>query len=136
MISDKRVVNMDIAGFTFPLCMTVQAQEEFTNQFGSYDGWREALTADGSEMAAVNATVDLMYIMMQGGRSRVSLLARMAGEEANLPADLSKEDLRSLIALPELNDIQMLLLKAFTAGTETTVEVAPDSSKNAEATQL
>lgn len=130
MTPDNRVVYMPIAGHQFPLCLTVHAQEMFHQQFGSYDGWLQALQS-GGDMAAIDATAELIYILMQGGRSRIRVLAKLAGEEPVLPADLTKEEVRELLAVPELNGIQSILLQAFSAGNSTTVEVEEDQSKNA-----
>lgn len=136
MTPDKRVVYVSILDTMHPLCMTIHAQDMFVEQFGSYSGWVEALNSDADDMAAINATIDLLYIMMQGGRARVKALAWLSGEESVLPPEMSKEILRDVISLAELGDIQPALLRCFTAGSETTVEVENTKPKNAETTQL
>lgn len=136
MHPDNRVVYTDLFGKKYPLCMTVHAQDLFKKKFGSYSGWAEGLQNQEDETAAVNATVDLLDIMLQGGRARVKALAWIAGEEPELPPELDLEFLRQALSLSELGDIQAKLFETFTAGNKQTVEVAEDRSKNAETTQV
>lgn len=136
MHPDSRVVNIELFGKEYPLCMTVHAQSLFNERFGSYRGWAEELSAEEDESSAVTATVELLDIMLQGGRARVKALAWIAGEEPVLPPELNKEFLLEALSLSEIGELQPALLRTFTAGAKQTVEVQEDRSKNAETTQV
>lgn len=131
-MEDKRTTYIDLYGKRYPLCFTVSAQERVSQTFGGMDKMAERMADDS---AALDATVTLIQILMCGGRDRVKALAWMAGEEADTPEVPELPVLKNLILLTDLKEYQNQAFLAIGVSTEKTVEVAPETGKNADATQ-
>lgn len=130
-MTDDRIVYADLFGQQHPLCLTVSADALIVEEFGSLQEMWAGLHGEHSA-DVVDTYVELSAILMECGRDRVTALAKLRGEEAQLPPVFDLRANWGVLTKPELNALADTALHAVSAGLKRTVEVAP--SKKSEAT--
>ena len=131
MMTDNRIVYAELMGQQHPMCLTVSADALIAEEFGSIQEMWAGLKGEHAA-DVVDTYVELSAILMEGGRDRISVLAKLQGEDAQLPPvfDIRKD--WGILTKPELRALADTALRAVWAGLKRTVEVAP--SKKSEAT--
>lgn len=132
MMTDSRVVYAELLGQQHPMCLTVSADAMITAEYGSMQQLWESLRSE-HEADAVDAYVELAAILLEGGRDRVSALAKLQGEAPALPPAFDLRENWGVLTAPELSELTGAAVRAFFAGRSRTVEAVP--SKKQKATQ-
>lgn len=132
-MDQDRMQYVDILGKQYPLCFTISAQEQVNKEFGGLSKMFDAIKGDAD--AAPSAVTDLLHILMVGGAARVKALAWMEGETPDLPKLPPREVLKELVTMGDVAALKENVFFAIRRSMERTVEVAPESPKNAETTQ-
>ncbi len=131
-MTDERLTTLNFFGREYPLCLTVLAQQQVQDEWGSLDALSELLTQTGAE--AMTGWCQLLRILMEGGAARVKALAWMAGQESDeLPPIPEIETLTKIIGWADIAAFGPVIMAAIGGSTQQTVEAAPE--KNAETTQ-
>lgn len=132
MTEDKRTTYIDIYGKQYPMCLTVSANERINQTFGGLSKMGEIMEEDGEN--AVGTMVDLIHILLCGGRDRVKALAWLDGETVDTPEVPESAILKDMISLRELGEFKYKAYEAMGVSTERMVEVEQETGKNAETT--
>lgn len=132
MMSDNRIVYAELFGQQHPMCLTVAADAQITAEFGSMQEMWANLRSE-HEADAVDAYVEFSAILLEGGRDRVTALAKLQGEAPNLPPVFDLREDWGILTQPEMSALTGAAVRSFFAGRSRTVEAVP--SKKSEATQ-
>lgn len=122
-------VTVEIAGATYPLCMTVAAMEQICEKFGSLPNLLEAVRAEDPAKALENTTFALGVLIQEGEENRL-MVAACYGENVQPRRKVpGPEQLRHLLLPGQVVQYQLPVLEAVNASMQREVEVAP--AKNA-----
>ena len=133
MMDDKRLTHIDFFGGEYPLCLTVLAQEKIAEDYGSTTKLLEALDDEENSLDGLKHWINLLHYLMEGGVARVKALAFIAGEEANVPAVPTVDQLKEIIGWSDVRAYTTAIFAAIGVSTAQTVEAEP--KKNVETTQ-
>lgn len=131
-MKDERLTTLNFFGREYPLCLTVLAQQQVQDEWGSLDALSELLTHTDAD--AMTGWCHLLRILMEGGAARVKALAWMAGQEPEeLPPIPEMDTLTKIMGWADIAAFGPVIMAAIGGSTQQTVEAAPE--KNAETTQ-
>lgn len=133
MIEDKRTTYIEFYGKSYPLCLTIAAQEKAKDEFGGISKMLKEMRSSGDNTVIV--TANLIHILMCGGRDRTKALAWMASEQADVPEVPDREMLKNLLTIKDVSEYQQAIFETIHASAAPTVETAPEKQKNADTTQ-
>ena len=132
MMTDNRIVYAELFGQQHPMCLTVAADAQITAEYGSMQQLWANLRSE-HEADVVDAYVEFSAILLEGGRDRVTALAKLQGEAPNLPPVFDLREDWGILTQPEMSALTGAAVRAFFAGRSRTVEAVPP--KKHEATQ-
>jgi len=132
MMDDKRTTYVDLYGKQYPMCLTVSANERVNQAFGGLTKLGEVMEKAGEN--AAGTMVELIHILLCGGRDRVKALAWMSGETVDTPEVPDASILKDMISMQEMLELKDKAYESMGISAERTVEVAPETGKNAETT--
>lgn len=126
---NDRITTIDIMGHECPLCLTVGATKVFRNVFGigikNIDQLME-LAEDGENVDCVLGNMlQILHILLNGGRDAVQCRARMAGEEVPAIPVFSTDDLLSIYTFADIGDLTQKIMGAISASYRKDVESKP-----------
>lgn len=132
---NDRITTIDIMGHECPMCLTVGATKVFRKVFGigikSMDQLLK-ITDDGENVDVVMENLlQILQILLNGGRDAVQCRARMAGEEVPEIHVFSTDDLLSIYTFADIGDLTKKVTGAISAASRVEVESKP--VKNADA---
>lgn len=131
-MKDERLTTLNFFGREYPLCLTVLAQQQVQDEWGSLDALSELLAQTGAE--AMTGWCQLLRILMEGGAARVNALAWMEGQIAEeLPLIPDLDTLKQIMGWADIAAFGPVIMAAIGGSAQQTVEAAPE--KNAETTQ-
>lgn len=131
-MNDDRLITLNFFGREYPLCLTVLAQQQVEEEWGSLDDLSELLTQTGAE--AMTGWCQLLRILMEGGAARVKTLAWMECKTADNLFPIPETDtLTQIVGWADIAAFGPVIMTAIGGSTQQTVEAAPE--KNAETTQ-
>lgn len=123
----NRITEIEIAGKRYPLNFSVKAAREFSERYGGLENIDKAF-----EDKSVNEMLDevtwMLFLLIEQGAAYKKIVD---GEVIDI---LTIEELEIVVGVPDLENLQVSLLGAMSAGMSREVEVEPDQ-KNAETTQ-
>lgn len=132
MMTDNRIVYAELFGQQHPMCLTVAADAQITAEYGSMQQLWANLRSE-HEADVVDTYVEFSAILLEGGRDRVTALAKLQGEAPNLPPVFDLREDWGILTQPEMSALTGAAVRAFVAGRSRTVEAVPP--KKHEATQ-
>lgn len=132
-MEDKRLVYIDFFGVNFPLCLTVMAQDKIAEDYGSTIKLLDALDDEENSLDGLKHWINLIHYLMEGGVARVKALAFLRGEEADVPAVPTVDQLKAIIGWSDVRAYTTAIFGAIGVSTATTVEAEPE--KNVATTQ-
>lgn len=131
MMGDNRVTYLKLCGVEYPLCFSVSAKQKIDERWGSLEAMSNRLKDSGEK--TIDMMAELASILMQSGAARMRVLAKISGQEANLPPALDHDELCEVLSLGELSEASAALMQAINIGSKPTVEA--ESAKNPVTTQ-
>lgn len=124
---NDRIAYLDVMGHACPLCMNVWAQTAFNVKFGV--GIENAPGLLDSEKNSVTDIfkncIELLAILLDGGRRTVQMRARLAGEEQPDIPTLTADDLSCIYTPADMQELMRTALEALSASLGQQVEVRP-----------
>lgn len=126
---NDRITYINIMGREYPMCMTVGATKVFRNVFNigikNIDQLME-LAEDGENVDYVLGNMlQILRILLNGGRDAVQCRARMAGEEVPEIPVFSTDDLLNIYTLADIGDLTQKIMTAISASYQKDVESKP-----------
>ena len=131
-MTDKRTSYIDLYGKEYPLCLTVQAQEQICTDHGSVMALLEKV--QDSAVDALPYWVYLLHCLMEGGAARVKALAFISGEPYAKQEVPELETLNQIVGWADIRELMPSIYKAIGLSTSQTVETE-ETEKNAETAQ-
>lgn len=124
---NDRVTYLDIMGYSCPLCMNVWAQTAFNLKFGvGIEAATELLDSEKHSMAEIfRNCIEILAILLDGGRRTVRMRARLAGEELPDIPEISADDLSCIYTPADMEGLMRTVYAALSASFGQTVEVRP-----------
>lgn len=126
---NDRITYINIMGREYPMCLTVGATKVFRNVFNigikNIDQLME-LAEDGENVDYVlDNMLQILRILLNGGRDAVQCRARMAGEKVpEIPA-FSTDDLLNIYTLADIGDLTQKIMTAISASCRQEIESKP-----------
>lgn len=124
---NDRITYLDVMGHSCPLCMNVWAQTAFNVKFGvGIENATELLDSEKHSLADIfHNCIEILAILLDGGRRTVQMRARLAGEEQpEIPA-LNADDLSCIYTPADMEDLMSTVYAALSASFGQAVEVRP-----------
>lgn len=126
---NDRITYIEIMGREYPMCMTVGATKVFRNVFNigikNIDQLME-LAEDGENVDYVLGNMlQILRILLNGGRDAVQCRARMAGEEVPEIPTFSTDDLLNIYTLADIGDLTQKIMTAISASYRKEIESKP-----------
>ena len=126
---NDRITYIEIMGREYPMCLTVGATKVFRNVFNigikNIDQLME-LAEDGENVDYVLGNMlQILRILLNGGRDAVQCRARMAGEEVPEIPVFSTDDLLNIYTLADIGDLTQKIMTAISAAYQKDVESKP-----------
>ena len=136
------MVEVQILGKSYPLCLTVAALDEINSRCGGLSGLGEFLDGKNEtsgessdismEAAAVN-TAWLLGIMIREGENNRFLMARLTGESTEKRPVPTPEDLAGLLTIRSAMKLRVALFQAVDESMNKEIEALyPKNVKDAE----
>ena len=126
---NDRITYIEIMGREYPMCLTVGATKVFRNVFGigikNIDQLME-LAEDGENVDMVLGNMlQILQILLNGGRNAVQCRARMAGEEVpEIPA-FTADDLMNIYTLADIGELSKKIMAAISDSYRQEIEAEP-----------
>ena len=129
---NDRITYLDVMGHSCPLCMNVWAQTAFNVKFSvGIEDATELLDSEKHSMAEIFCNcINILAILLDGGRRTVRMRARLAGEELPDIPEISADDLSCIYTPADMEGLMRTVYAALSASFGQAVEVRP--VKNAE----
>lgn len=126
---NDRITYINIMGREYPMCLTVGATKVFRNVFNigikNIDQLME-LAEDGENVDYVLGNMlQILRILLNGGRDAVRCRARMAGEEVPEIPTFSTDDLLNIYTLADIGDLTQKIMIAISASYRQEIESKP-----------
>lgn len=127
-------VTVDVAGKTYPLCMTVAAMDRICQQCGGLDNLGQYLAGGGDAAKAMANTVLALGVLIQEGEEHRLMLAECYGGDSQPRRKVpGPEQLQHLFTPAAVQAYQMAVMEAVNASMHQEVEAEPQ--KNAESAE-
>ena len=132
------MVEVDIRGKKFPLCLTVAALDKINEKcggmknIGAFLGGKGADGQASSSLAMVNTTWMLALLLKEGEENRV-VLSRLAGEDVQRQDVPDQETLSHLLTVASANKYRVAVIQAVNESMVQEIEALyPKNVKDAE----
>lgn len=132
-MDDKYTTYIEFYSKRFPLCLTVAAQERANSEFGGIGKMLKDMQSAGDQV--LTGTVELVHLLMCGGRDRAKALAWMSGEKVDVPEIPDRDQLKAIMTMQDVAECQKKIFEAIRLSSGRTVEVEPVKEKNVNTTQ-
>lgn len=124
------MVEVEIRGKKFPLCLTVAALDKVNEKCGSLKGFLEFLQGEGDMNTVVQNTAWAMALLMAEGEENRRLCAQLDGEKTEHRQVPGEADLLHLLTPGDVRRCRVAVLTAVNESMRQDIEAEP--SKNAE----
>lgn len=124
---NDRITYLDVMGHSCPLCMNVWAQTAFNVKFSvGIEDATELLDSEKHSMAEIfRNCIEILAILLDGGRRTVRMRARLAGEELPDIPEISADDLSCIYTPADMEGLMRTVYAALSASFGQAVEVRP-----------
>lgn len=124
---NDRITYLDVMGHSYPLCMNVWAQTAFNVKFSvGIEDATKLLDSEKHSMAEIfRNCIEILAILLDGGRRTVRMRARLAGEELPDIPEISADDLSCIYTPADMEGLMRTVYAALSASFGQTVEVRP-----------
>lgn len=124
---NDRITYLDVMGHSCPLCMNVWAQTAFNVKFNvGIEDATELLDSEKHSMAEIfRNCIEILAILLDGGRRTVRMRARLAGEELPDIPEISADDLSCIYTPADMEGLMRTVYAALSASFGQAVEVRP-----------
>lgn len=124
---NDRITYLDVMGHSCPLCMNVWAQTAFNVKFSvGIEDVTELLDSEKHSMAEIfHNCIEILAILLDGGRRTVRIRARLAGEELPDIPEISADDLSCIYTPADTEGLMRTVYAALSASFGQTIEVRP-----------
>ena len=124
---NDRITYLDVMGHSCPMCMNVWAQTAFNVKFSvDIESTTELLDSEKHSMAEIfRNCIEILAILLDGGRRTVRMRARLAGEELPDIPEISADDLSCIYTPADVEGLMRTVYAALSVSFGQTVEVRP-----------
>lgn len=124
---NDRITYLDVMVHSCPMCMNVWAQTAFNVKFSvDIKDATELLDSEKHSMAEIfHNCIEILAILLDGGRRTVRMRARLAGEELPDIPEISADDLSCIYTPADMEGLMRTVYAAMSASFGQAVEVRP-----------
>lgn len=124
---NDRITYLNVMGHSCPLCMNVWAQTAFNVKFSvGIEDATELLDSEKHSMAEIfRNCIEILAILLDGGRRTVRMRAKMAGEEPPVIPELTEDELSCIFTPADMAGLMRTVLEALSASLGQQVEAQP-----------
>lgn len=127
-------MNLSVCGIEYPVAYTVEAQNTIAKRFDGIENIEKAF--DNSDIAKmVDNVAFIASALMSGAEHRERVRCAMFSIECDAKTAPTYEMLCAVMSPSDIKTAMEVIMAAIKAGNRVTVEVQPEKSKNAKATQ-
>lgn len=128
----NRVENIDMANRTWPLCLTVSAQDAISEKCGGIENIGDML--DSADVTALTKNICwLLAVLMRGGYDHARTLAKFADEECSAKEPPAYEDLQCILCSADTMALSNKIISCISVSSSTEVALEPEE-KNVKTT--
>lgn len=124
------MVEVEIRGKKFPLCLTVAALDKVNERCGGLKQLTDHLDGNGESISIAQNTTWMLALLIRGGEERRLMEAKLAGETTERNQVPDEEMLSCLLGFAEVIGIRKTVFAAINESLTQSIEAS--HSKNAE----
>lgn len=127
-------MNLSVCGIEYPVAYTVEAQNAIARRFDGIENIEKAF--DNSDIAKmVDNVAFIASALMSGAEHRERVRCTMFSIKCDVKTAPTYEMLCAVMSPSDIKTAMEVIMAAIKEGNRVTVEVQPEKSKNAKATQ-